>query len=155
MADTMLPGDHILVNKLSYRIGGRTPVRGDVVIFRYPVDERVPFMMRVIGVPGDQILIRDQQVFLNGRFLEEPYVKPDAMSQVPAGPCRYAYGCETMRVPAGSYFVMGDNRPNSNDSRYWGFVPEANIIGRVSTIYWSWDSSGRRVRWERLGKAVR
>jgi signal peptidase I len=164
MMDTLLVGDYILVNKFLYgpevpftdlRMPGlRRPDRGDIIVFKYPQDEKRDFIKRIVGVPGDQILIRGHQVFVNGRLLDEPYVKPGVVPHAAAGYCGYAYGCEPTPVPSDNYFVMGDNRDNSQDSRYWGFVRRDKIKGKAFLIYWSWDSDRHWLRWWRLGKYV-
>ncbi|MBI3635193.1 MAG: signal peptidase I [Candidatus Rokubacteria bacterium] len=167
MMDTLLVGDYILVNKFLYgpelpvadwRLPGfRKPERGDIIVFKYPQDEKRDFIKRVIGTPGDEVQIRGSQVSVNGRGLVEPYVKSSApgLGHVDRpGYCGYAYGCEPTRVPADSYFVMGDNRENSQDSRYWGFVKRDKIKGKAFLIYWSWDSDRHWLRWWRLGRYI-
>jgi signal peptidase I len=167
MEDTLLVGDYILVNKFLYgaeipfvdwRMPGlRDPRRGDVIVFKYPQDEKRDFIKRIVGVPGDQIQVRGAQVFVNGRPLPEPYVKPGSQMLGHTGGtyCPYAYGCDPTAVPAGSYFVMGDNRDNSQDSRYWGFVRQDKIKGKAFLIYWSWDGKTHWLRWWRLGNSPR
>ena len=159
MIPTLLVGDHILVNKFVYRF--RDPAHGDVVVFKYPVDEHRDFIKRVIGVGGEDIYIKDRQVYVNCQPPEptcQPNREPWAYYED-----RMGLGGETfgpVRVPPGSYFVMGDNRNNSQDSRYWGFVKVDKIKGRAFIIYWSWDSEREdkalweRVRWARLGKII-
>jgi signal peptidase I len=166
MMDTLLVGDYILVNKFLFgpevpfteiRVPGlREPERGDIVVFKYPQDEKRDFIKRIVAVPGDQIIIRGHDVFVNGQRLREPYVKHTAPTPGSSGQtyCGYAFGCETTPVPAGSYFVMGDNRDNSQDSRYWGFVRREKIKGKAFLIYWSWDSDRHWLRWWRLGKYI-
>ena len=169
MENTLLVGDYLLVNKLCY--GGQgvgsyiMPYekikRGDIIVFHYPVDPKQHFVKRVIGLPGDRLHLVNKKVFINGKPLDEPYVR---FLEPANNPFRDnfprtdipAYGLEgkwwlEMRklvedgqliVPQGNYFVMGDNRDDSQDSRYWGFVPRENIIGRPLIIYWSvrdWD----------------
>ena len=107
------------------------PERGDVVVFRYPRDPSRDFIKRVIGVPGDTVEIRDGVVTVNGTVLDEPYINGGANSDM-----------AVKVVPEGSYFVMGDNRPNSSDSRSWGFVPEENIIGKAMFSYWPLSEFG-------------
>jgi signal peptidase I len=164
MMDTLLVGDYILVNKFLYgpelpfadlRLPGiRDPRRGDIIVFKYPQDEKRDFIKRIIGMPGDTVVVRGQQVFVNGRALVESYTKLDTTMPPSAQPgyCGYAYACEPTRVPPDSYFVMGDNRDNSQDSRYWGFVKRDKIKGKAFLIYWSWDSDRHWLRWWRLGK---
>ena len=133
MMDTLLVGDYIIVDKSVYR--AEAPRRGDIVVFTYPLDERRTFIQRIIGIPGDVLHIREQQVLINGNVLEEPYVRRDrhprsAEHGGSASLCSYAYGCEPLAVPADSYFVMGDNRDNAQDSRYWGFVKRERITNQ-------------------------
>ena len=167
MMDTLLVGDYILVNKFLYgpeipltelRLPGlREPARGDIIVFKYPQDEKRDFIKRIVGTPGDQIQIRGHQVLVNGQALGEDYVKQaDSAMSPPAQPgyCGYAYGCEVTKVPGDSFFVMGDNRDNSQDSRYWGFVKRDKIKGKAFLIYWSWDSDRHWLRWWRLGKYI-
>jgi signal peptidase I len=166
MMDTLLVGDYILVNKFIYGPevpftdwhlpGLRQPARGDIIVFRYPQDESRDFIKRIIGVPGDVVQVRGHQVYVNGRPLSEPYVKPGSATSAHTGSgyCGYAYGCEPTVVPPGSYFVMGDNRDNSQDSRYWGFVRRDKIKGKAFLIYWSWDSDHHWLRWWRLGRYI-
>lgn len=168
MENTLLVGDYLLVNKLVYGHGFGAMVmpyqkisRGDVVVFHYPVDPTQHFVKRVIGVPGDHLRMISKKVWINGKPLDEPYVHfleppndlfrddfPRVDLPVPGMEGKW---WQEMRkliedgqliIPQGSYFVMGDNRDDSKDSRYWGFVPRENIIGRPLVIYWSvrdWD----------------
>jgi signal peptidase I len=161
MMDTLLVGDYILVNKFLYGAelpfsdthlpGFRKPERGDIVVFKYPNDESRDFIKRIIAVGGDTVQVQDNRVRLNGRPIEEPYVRPGSIATVPSGHCGYLYGCEPLVVPPGSYFVMGDNRDNSQDSRYWGFVRREKIRGKAFLIYWSWNGESHWPRWSRLG----
>jgi len=166
MESTVLIGDHLLVDKLSYAptdpitkhlLPYTEPKRGDVIVFRYPMDIRQNFVKRVIGVPGDHIHIVDKVVYVNGKPLTEPYtqhidprVEPyrDNFPSQPYGPvadraqemlANHVQNGELV-VPAENYFAMGDNRENSLDSRYWGFVPRENIIGKPLVIFWSYDA---------------
>jgi signal peptidase I len=166
MMDTLLVGDYILVNKFLYGPevpftdwhlpGLRSPRRGDIIVFRYPQDEKRDFIKRIIGTPGDEIQIRGHDVFVNGQRLEESYTKHTGAAPIHAGAvaCAYAYGCERTVVPPDSYFVMGDNRDNSQDSRYWGYVRQEKIKGKAFLIYWSWDGDRHWLRWWRLGKYI-
>jgi signal peptidase I len=166
MEDTLLIGDHLLVDKLAYAPSGPvskyllpySPIqRGDIIVFRYPVDIRQTYVKRCIGVPGDRIRIINKQVYLNGVKIEEPYKyhKADYIDSYrdnfPGEPnvtvdhrvsdmlLNHVVNGEVV-VPPGSYFAMGDNRDSSFDSRYWGFVPRENIIGKPLIIYWSYDA---------------
>jgi signal peptidase I len=160
MMDTLLIGDYILVNKFLYGAeipfldihlpGLRAPERGDIIVFKYPNDESRDFIKRIIGKGGDTVQVRDNHVWLNGALIEEPYVREGSFHATPSAHCGYLYACEPLRVPAGSYFVMGDNRDNSQDSRYWGFVKREKIRGMAFLIYWSWNGETHWLRWRRL-----
>ncbi|PYM31757.1 MAG: signal peptidase I [Candidatus Rokuibacteriota bacterium] len=167
MMDTLLVGDYILVNKFLYgaelplvewRVPGlRHPRRGDIVVFKYPQDERRDFIKRIIGTPGDRIQIKGRTVLVNGTPLTEPYTKfADPAWSRSGGEtyCGYSYGCDATTVPPDSYFVMGDNRDNSQDSRYWGFVRRDKIKGKAFLIYWSWDGDRHWLRWWRLARYI-
>ena len=166
MMDTLLVGDYILVNKFLYgpelpltdaRLPGlRDPHRGDIIVFKYPQDERRDFIKRIVAGPGQTVQIRGGQVLVDGQALVEPYIKRTEGALPPGAQayCGYAYGCEPTLVPPGSYFVMGDNRDNSQDSRYWGFVKRDKIKGKAFLIYWSWDSDRHWLRWWRLANYI-
>jgi len=166
MMDTLLVGDYILVNKFLYgpeipfteqRVPGlRDPQRGDIIVFKYPQDEKRDFIKRIVGTPGDTVQVRGHQVYVNAQPIREPYVKRAEGSPPSTGQtyCGYAYGCEPTVVPPNSYFVMGDNRDNSQDSRYWGFVKRDKIKGKAFLIYWSWDSDRHWLRWWRLAHYI-
>lgn len=163
MENTLLIGDYLFVNKFIYGIKVpftdlrlpkvRAPERGDVIVFRFPEDRSKDFIKRVIGVPGDVIEIRNKQVYVNGTLYHNPHEIHKDARILPrgAGP-RDNFG--PLRVPANSYFVMGDNRDNSYDSRFWGFVGYPDIVGRAMIKYWSWDSATWHVRWGRIGRSV-
>ena len=165
MMDTLLIGDYILVNKFLYGPeipmtelhlpAFRDPRRGDIIVFKYPQDERRDFIKRIVATGGERVQIRGHQVLVNGKPLREPYTK-FADSGVRGGEayCGYAYGCEPTIVPPDSYFVMGDNRDNSQDSRYWGFVKRDKIKGKAFLIYWSWDGDRHWLRWWRLANYI-
>lgn len=123
-------GDRLLAYKFFY--GLDNVERGDVIVFRYPLDPKKDFIKRVIGLPGDVVSIENKRIYVNGNLLYESYViHRDARI---TGPPRDEYGPRT--VPPDSLFVMGDNRDSSADSRYWGFVPEGNLVGEAFLIYW-------------------
>ncbi|MBI5603725.1 MAG: signal peptidase I [Deltaproteobacteria bacterium] len=168
MKPTLLVGDHILVNKFLYGIKLRVPFtsinytlipisspkRNDVVVFIYPVDPKKDFIKRVIGLPGDTVQIRDKRVYINHIPMEDPHgVHSDQMVIPETEQPRDNTG--PLMVPPGKLFVMGDNRDESYDSRYWGFVDQKQIIGQAFIIYWSWDRTEFGVRWKRLGKLIR
>jgi signal peptidase I len=155
MEDNLKVGDHIIVNKFIYGptrdgvLNALVPLRnirrGDIIVFRYPVKPDVDFVKRVIGLPGDTISIRDKQVSVNGRQIDEPYVVFDDPQVYPPQqflpePYRSRDQLTNYKVPPDQYFAMGDNRDHSSDSRYWGTVPRALIKGRAFMVYWSFES---------------
>ncbi len=167
MEDTLLIGDHLLVDKLSYAPPGavsahllpyREPQDGDIIVFRSPADVKLTLVKRVIGVPGDRLRLVNKRVYRNGAKLDEPYTlyKTDFIDpyrdNFPAMPTTQVLpgGVDMLDhnlvngevvVPSRCYFAMGDNRDESLDSRYWGFVPRDNIIGKPLIIYWSYEAS--------------
>jgi signal peptidase I len=207
MEDTLLIGDHLLVDKLAYAPAGsfskyilpyEEPKHGDIIVFRFPVDISQTFVKRVIGVPGDRLKMVNRVVYRNGVALNEPYVYHKfaydaSRDNFPGEPSVFPEGLQAQLqrdmlenhvvngeivVPANKYFAMGDNRDNSLDSRYWGFVPRDNIIGKPLMIYWSYQASSEdltgssvnslvshfvdlgehfftRTRWERTFRIVR
>ena len=143
MLDTLRPGDRVLVNRVVYHL--RDPHRGDVIVFHYPQDPEVVFIKRVVGVPGDRLEVRDGHLYVNGRRAPEPYVHRTAGRSDPTIAQATVAGstmhdpwslAEPYRVPAGKYFVMGDNRTDSDDSRDWGTVPRTAIVGEGLATYW-------------------
>jgi len=163
MEDTLAIGDHLLVNKFIYGIKLpfsekrflklRDPRQGDVMVFEYPVDRSKDFIKRVIGVPGDEIEVRNKHVYVNGVLYQNPHevYRETAVFPREMNP-RDNFG--PVRVPPRSYFMMGDNRDNSCDSRFWGFIKESDIKGKALIKYWSWDRNAWRVRWENIGRLI-
>jgi signal peptidase I len=170
MEDTLQIGDHIFVNKFIYGyhipyttgrvLEFREPARGEIIVFVFPEDPSKDFIKRVIGIPGDIVEVRDKRVYINGKPIDEGYTR------YADGPAENLFGTRDRmpprKVPAGKYFVMGDNRDRSYDSRFWGFVGEDAIIGKALFIYFSVDWSQpvqwfevwkypQFVRWDRLG----
>jgi signal peptidase I len=174
MEDTLMIGDHIVVDKLAYAPAGliskyllpyEEPKRGDIFAFRYPADISQLFVKRVVGLPGDHLKIVHQQVYINGKKLTEPYVYHKSgyldpyRDYFPSAPTSTELTPDSKRdallrdmlqhhvvngevvVPPNSYFAMGDNRDNSEDSRYWGFVPRDNVVGKPVLIYWSYNTT--------------
>jgi signal peptidase I len=167
METTIMTGDHLIVDKIPYSPPGAITKyflpyqevrRGDVVVFRYPLNINMPYVKRVIGIPGDKIQFTDKKLTLNGKQTAEPYAifnGPNMdlyAANFPAVAPSYVYprGAEMLRdnvkdgvltVPNGFYLCMGDNRENSDDSRYWGLVPRENIIGKPLIIWWSFEAS--------------
>ncbi|HEX3543497.1 MAG TPA: signal peptidase I [Candidatus Acidoferrum sp.] len=186
MEKTLLIGDHLLVNKFIFGGHGawyekllpyRSLQRGDIIVFKYPYLDHPHYVKRIIGLPGDHIKLVDQQVYINGQLLNEPYVVHDP--SVPYDPFNYSFPPlrdqmiplnvinewrpqlrkyvegDEMVVPPGKYFAMGDNRDHSQDSRYWGFVDRDAIMGHPFFIYWSVDATsadyaGDSTFWQRL-----
>ena len=143
MMNTLRPGDRVLVNRVVYHM--RDPHRGDVIVFRYPEDPRVVFIKRVVGVPGDVLQVRDGRLYVNGAKTTEPYVhhtggRTDptiAQAAISGSTLHDPWSLASpFRVPAGQYFVMGDNRTDSDDSRDWGTVPRTAIVGEGLATYW-------------------
>lgn len=189
MERTLLVGDYLLVNKLAYgaelpfthaRLPKLAPVRrGDVIVFQFPQDPAKNFVKRVVGVAGDTVAMRDGSLVVNGRRPAEAYARQGAaaadagaeqfgwqrgfLAAAPADgrylPSRHTWG--PLVVPAAHVFVLGDNRDNSLDSRYWGFVPDSLIRGRPLFVYFSYDADSTttapwlsRIRWARLGERI-
>jgi len=147
---TLLVGDHILVDR---RPIAREPGRGDLVVFEFLSEPPKDFVKRVVGLPGDRLELRDKALFINGLEVQEPYAffeNNEVLSRELGS--RDNFGPVT--VPVDGYFVMGDNRDQSYDSRYWGFVKKNRIKGIVKSVYWSWDGSRKVVRWNRIGLRV-
>jgi signal peptidase I len=166
MENNLLIGDHLLVNKFIYgiQIPGldgrfltiREPQRGDIVVFEFPEDrgqsfwKRRDFIKRVIGLPGDTVEIRNKQVFVNDKLLVVPEAVFKDGTLVPGA----RDNLPPVRVPTGHYFMMGDNRDRSYDSRFWGFVSNTEIKGLAFIKYWSWDSNNFLPRWGRIGRPI-
>ena len=189
MVPTLRIGDHLLVNKFVYgpRIPftdtriftGKEPKRGEIIVFRFPMDEKKNFIKRVVGVPGDKIQIKKGRLFIDDAEVlvsdigayddadqtagSHPSAKAELLDeQLGAVKHHILYLHDQSNinfgpqlVPKESVFVMGDNRDNSQDSRVWGFVKYNKILGRALIIYWSWDGNGRWLRWERIGSLIR
>ena len=161
MLNTLQIGDHILVNKFIYWF--TDPKRQDVIVFRYPVDETRDFIKRVIAIDGDKIRSKNKNIFINQKKIDEPYVIHKD-SFIFRKDTSAIFGDEGLRdnfgpiyVPEESYFVMGDNRDRSLDSRFWKFVDREKIKGKAFMIYWSWHENGslmNKIRWERIGRLI-
>ncbi|SDK56750.1 signal peptidase I [Maridesulfovibrio ferrireducens] len=159
MLQTLQIGDHLLVNKFTYGvkipftskvvIEMGDPEYKDIIVFKYPGDTSKDYIKRVIGVPGDTVEIKNKKVFVNGNPLVEPYTQFIDNAHVST----LRDNMPPRQIPAGEYFVMGDNRDGSNDSRFWGNVPRDNILGKAWIIYWSWGGPDS-VRWNRLGSLL-
>ena len=162
MEKGLLIGDHLIINKMGFTpavtgleralLPGSAIKRGDVIVFKYPADPTRDFIKRVVGLPGDRLELKDRKVYINDQPLDEPYIQ----LMTPAPPAedkRVNYGPVT--VPTGQYFMMGDNRDNSEDSRFWGFVPASYIKGQALFIYFSTGTSFGDVQWGRLFNRVR
>ena len=164
MKPTLLIGDHILVSKFNYGIKLPlirstllpigTPKRGDIVVFIYPEDRSKDFIKRLVGVPGDTIEIRDKKILINGLpYKDEHGVYVDHLIIPGSVQPRDNFGPVT--VPKQKLFVMGDNRDESYDSRFWGMVDQRDVLGKALIIYWSWNGEDRDVRWNRIGSLLK
>ena len=181
---TLLTGDFIIVNKFDYGVrlpvihnklfGEGEPKRGDIMVFRWPLNPSIDFIKRVIGVPGDKISYLDKTLYVNGKKIPQDYLKTVTINdengehevkqyeenllgikhKIYIDPARTSADLKEVTVPEGSYFVMGDHRDDSEDSRYWGFVPEQNIIGKAVYVWMSWNNNDMNVRWHRIGKLI-
>ncbi|NIP99731.1 MAG: signal peptidase I [Nitrospinaceae bacterium] len=170
MEPTLLVGDHLLVSKFSYGIHipneipftsiqlfpdyhliSSIPQRGDIIVFKFPLEPEKDFIKRVIGLPGETLHIVRQKVYINGKPLKEPYAHH---SEPPGMGPPNRDDLAPVLIPEGHVFVMGDNRENSHDSRMWGVLDLKNLRGKAQWIYWSWNSHNSGVRWDRLGDSV-
>lgn len=186
MLPTLHIGDFILVDKFRYGIRFpifnikvipvKSPERGEVMVFRYPHDNKTNFIKRIVGLPGDEIIYIDKKVFINGVAAQDTEIDRYTLlaqnRRLDVIERKEVIGASThsilndagrqsrsmkVTVPANSYFVMGDNRDHSNDSRYWGFVPERNVVGRAFLVWFSWDSNqklSQRINWARIGEKI-
>jgi len=172
MLDTLLIGDHLLVNKFIYGtrlpfsddhyLVLREPKRGDVIVFEFPEDanksyfERRDFIKRVIGEPGDLVEVKNKQVYVNGELYHIPQERHKDPEVIPAIASPRDF-MRPVRVPEHNYFVMGDNRDYSYDSRFWGFVDQSKIKGLAFIKYWSWNAKGdllHKIRFDRIGRPI-
>jgi signal peptidase I len=171
MLPTLLIGDHLLVNKFIYGIrvpfSGKVlvplkdPKSGDIIVFKFPKDRSIDYIKRVVGVPGDKIEVKNKKVYRNDKLAEDPFAHFTSTTILP-GSVSPKDNFGPITVPEGKYFVMGDNRDNSSDSRFWGFVETNDVLGKAMIIYWSWDidkpllSVDRfsSIRWGRLADVI-
>jgi len=166
MEPTLLVGDHIFVNKIVYGLripyeasryfAFRKPRRGDVIVFIYPEDPSMDFIKRVIGLEGEKVQLVDNEIRINDRKVPDPWGYFSGREPPWLLPAMENYG--PVIVPKDSLFVLGDNRDNSEDSRFWGFVPMRNVLGKAFIIYLSWDAKATtlwdKIRWSRFGKVI-
>lgn len=181
MMPTLLIGDFILVNKYDYGIRlpvlhdkiieNKTPARGDIVVFRYPRDPSIPYIKRIVGLPGDKIEYHNKTIYINdiampqalngrynaygsGFFMDGSSLRIESLGDIEheilISSNRNSQKLQTV-VPQGQYFVLGDNRDNSKDSRFWGFVPDENLVGRAFMIWMNWDGKNGGVDFKRIG----
>jgi signal peptidase I len=164
MKQTLQIGDHILVNKFIYGIKipflqsvilpFKQPKRGDIIVFKFPVDPDKDFIKRVIGVAGDKVEGRNKKIYLNDKPIDDDFSIRTDPQIIPRGvQPRDNFGPIT--VPSKALFVMGDNRDQSFDSRFWNFVDLKAVSGKAFMIYWSWDQENFGVRWKRIGKLLK
>lgn len=171
MEPTLLVGDHLLVNRMSYVIkmpfvdtvlfSTGKPQRGDIIVFRYPEDPSKDYIKRVIATEGESLEIKNKAIFINGRRINDTWgrFRPDSFTPRGLLPFIDKDNIPPITVPKDSYFVMGDNRDNSLDSRYWGFVQKQHLVGKALIIYFSWDGNAmsalQYVRWPRIGWLIK
>jgi len=167
MEPTLVPGDYILVNKFIYGIripytGARffsynEPKRGDVIVFIYPKDPSKDYIKRVIGTQGETVQVIKGKIYIDDKPISDPWGYFD--NKEPPGFIEAVENFGPVVVPKDSLFVMGDNRNNSQDSRFWGYVPLGNVLGKAFVAYFSWNSNAEnqrdKVRWSRIGKLIR
>ena len=132
MIPTFLVGDRIFVDKVSYRF--HPPQRGDIIVFKYPLDRKKDFVKRLVGLSGEHVEIKEGKLYVNGRVLDEKVFTKNYYYNVKDG--RFGFENQVIDVPMDSYFVLGDNSAHSSDSRMWGFVPKKNVVGRAFLIWW-------------------
>ncbi len=182
---TILPGDFMVVSQFSYGI--RLPVintkiidiaqpkRGDIALFRWPINPSIIFVKRVVGLPGDHIVYKNKTLYINAKEMKQTligksfdidpdgykypaYLKSEDLMGLKHQILLQVHGRESIDtdvvIPAGHYFMVGDNRDDSDDSRIWGFVPEENLVGKAQMIWLSWDSQAHTIRWDRIGRIV-
>ncbi len=170
MEPTLLVGDHLLVNRMSYVVKmpftdsvllttGK-PQRGDIIVFRYPEDPSKDYIKRVIATGGEKVEIRNKVIYINGKRLQDPWghFRPDPGARS-FTPFVDKDNVPPVVVPKDNYFVMGDNRDNSLDSRYWGYVDKKHLVGKALIIYFSWDNNAMSalnyIRWSRIGWLIK
>jgi len=165
MQDTLLIGDYILVNKFIYGvkvpftnytvIPVKDPKRGDIIVFKYPQDPSKDFIKRVVAVGGDTVEIRNKQVFVNNELVKDSAYAIHSDHTVRPFGFDPRDNLHPITVPEDKLFVMGDNRDESNDSRFWGVVDVSAVRGKAFMIYWSWDREDFGARWNRIGKLIK
>jgi signal peptidase I len=178
MENSLLEGDYIFVNKLAYEYGAKPQV-GDIVVFQYPNNPQKEFIKRIVALPGQTVQIADKILYVDGLVAEIPAESKHIDKRVIPGDLSFRDNFEPYLVAQGEFFMMGDNRDDSRDSRFWGSVPEDNLLGKAVFVYWSWqpdsDSPGwgfpyvidamqwvgyalyngpSHIRWERLGSSI-
>lgn len=137
MYPSFADGEYILTDKITYRF--RDPQKGDVIVFRAPKNEEYDYIKRIIATPGHCIQIKNGKIYIDNQLVEEPYLPPGRITT----PGSFIKANQTICVPKDNYFVLGDNRAQSSDSREWGFVPRQNIIGRAFFRYWPPNRIGK------------
>ena len=178
MEDTLLTGDYIFVNKLAYEFG-TDPRPGDIIVFEYPNNPQKKYIKRIMALPGQEIQIADKVLYVDGEVAAIPSLSKHVDKRIIPGDLSFRDNFEPYTVPPDQYFVTGDNRDDSRDSRFWGSVPMENIKGKAVFVYWSWEPEAdppgwgfpyihhlvqwvghflynfpTHVRWERLGLAI-
>lgn len=153
MVPTLLVGDHVLVDK-SISWNGEALQRGEIIVFPFPEDEAKTFMKRIVGLPGETIEIRNKMVYVNGTPLDESTYVQRIDPGIIDGTINPRDNFGPVTVPEEAYFVLGDNRDQSLDSRFWGYVQRSKVMGKLFCIYWSWDQEQMSIRWDRVGQGT-
>jgi signal peptidase I len=138
MADTLLEGDYIFVNKLAYDYG-TDPQSGDIIVFKYPANPTKEYIKRIVALPGQIVQIADKVLYVDNEVAEIPFGQKNIDPRIIPGDLSFRDNFGPYEVPPDEYFVLGDNRDDSRDSRFWGTVPTENIIGKAVFVYWSWE----------------
>jgi len=146
MEDALDEGDYIFVNKLAYKYGGG-PKPGDVIVFKYPMNPEKDFIKRIVALPGQEVQIADKVVYIDGQVAPIPVLSKNTDRKIIPADLSFRDNFGPYVVPVGEYFVMGDNRDDSRDSRFWGSVPEENILGKAIFVYWSWEPDPNAPGW--------
>lgn len=145
MEDSLMTGDYIFVNKLAYKY--REPAPGDIIVFEYPLNRERDYIKRVVALPGQTVEVIDKIVYVDGELAHIPPDSKNTDPQVLAAELSNRDNFGPIQVPPGQFFTMGDNRDDSRDSRFWGFVPADHIRGKAIFVYWSWEPSGEKTEW--------
>lgn len=147
MEDALYEGDYIFVNKLAYKYGG-APKPGDIIVFKYPMNPEKDYIKRIVALPGQEVQIADKILYIDGEVAPIPAFSKNSDRKIIPADLSFRDNFGPYVVPMGQYFVMGDNRDDSRDSRFWGSVPEENLLGKAVFVYWSWEPDPDAPGWE-------